>query len=95
MATSSRDCRHQNVYGRPLKNLKVIHSGGFVEIPYVPADESAVLADGSVLKHALKPASAGFHLLSRMLQHPAPTDVYRATLDKLIIGLAFSTAFMS
>jgi hypothetical protein len=56
-----------------------IEQVGFVEIPYVPADESAVLADGSVLKHALKPASAGFHLLSRMLQHSAPKDVYRAS----------------
>ncbi len=28
----------------------------------VPADESAVSAEGSVLKHAQKPASAGFHL---------------------------------
>jgi len=54
-----------------------IEQVGFVEIP--SADESAVLADGSVLKHALKPASAGFHLLSRMLQHSAPTDVYRAS----------------
>jgi hypothetical protein len=26
-----------------------------------------------MLKHALKPSSAGFHLLSRMLQQPAPS----------------------
>jgi hypothetical protein len=44
----------------------------------MPADESAGSADGSVLKHALKPASAGFHLLSRILQQPAPEDFYRA-----------------
>jgi uncharacterized protein with HEPN domain/predicted nucleotidyltransferase len=71
-------------YIRPyiLREVEYV-SFGFVEIPYVPADESAVLADGSVLKHALKPASAGFHLLSRMLQHPAPKDVYRASLSIL------------
>jgi hypothetical protein len=50
---------------------KIFMKFGFVEIPCEPADESAVSADGSVLKHALKPPSAGFHLLRRMLQHPA------------------------
>jgi hypothetical protein len=42
-----------------------------------------------VLKHALKPPSVGFHLLSRMLQQPAPQDVYRAqsSMRFAIVGL--------
>jgi molybdate transport system substrate-binding protein len=42
--------------------------------------EVAASSDESVLKHAGKPASAGLHLLRRMLQHPVPFVVGIALL---------------
>ncbi len=56
----------------------------------IPADESAVSVDISPLKRACQRASARFHLLSRMLEHPAPARI--ATELKKILLVLFFTA---
>lgn len=52
----------------------------------IPADESAVSANESVLKHADQPASAGLHVLSRMLERPAPARI-STKLKKILLVL--------
>jgi zinc protease len=47
-----------------------------------PTDESAGSGGESMLKHANKPSSAGFHMLSRVLQHTAP----KVLLALLLLG---------